>query len=253
MSILFSIRDLKVQPHGKCILSITELDLPKKKHIAIIGPNGAGKSTLLKTLLGLKGGKILLNGMTVHHQIKQGAIAWVGQHGKFSLPLTVTEYVQLGCRQGLGWGHKSSKNSVKLNQLLEDFDLQYLAQQRIESLSGGEQQRANIVRALLQNASILLLDEPCNHLDIRHQHRLMCYLRTYRTDFSVIMILHDLTMAANYADFVVLLDKGTVIAAGKSEEVMQPDLLSKVYQWPIKCIRQQDEVFFHMGMAQTTI
>lgn len=250
MDVLFDVRNLKVQPRHQCILSVDALTLPKGKRIAIIGPNGAGKSTLLRALLGLHGGEISLNGGAVHEQIKQGVLAWVGQHGKFNLPLTVAEYVQLGSRLGLGRHTALSEKKIKLNQLLEYFDLQHLAGHRIGSLSGGEQQRANIVRALLQNAPVLLLDEPCNHLDIRHQQRLMSYLSNHQADFSVIMVLHDLTMAANYADFVVLMNQGTIVAADNTEEVMQPELLTKIYQWPISQIREQDTIFFHMAVTE---
>ncbi|MDF7675320.1 ABC transporter ATP-binding protein [Neisseriaceae bacterium ESL0693] len=253
MDVLFAVRHLKVQPRHQCILSVPALDLPKNKHIAIIGPNGAGKSTLLRALLGLNGGEVSLNGDRVHNQIKQGVLAWVGQHGQFNLPLTVVEYVQLSHRTFLRRQNRLSDKKTRLNQLLEQFDLQHLARQRIGSLSGGEQQRANIVRALLQNAPVLLLDEPCNHLDIRHQQRLMSYLRQHKADFSVVMVLHDLTMAANYADFVVLMNQGAVVAAGNTEEVMQPERLSAIYQWPITRICEEEMVFFRMGMAEKII
>lgn len=249
MEKLFTLRNVQVQPRKRCILAIDELDLPDHQHISIIGPNGAGKSTLLRALLGLHGAGVLLRGEKVVYQLKQGQVAWVGQHGQYNLPLTVTEYVQLGCSHHAGWFRPVKAPLAQLNHLLDVFDLSTLAHQRIGSLSGGEQQRANVVRALLQNASVLLLDEPCNHLDIRHQHRLMDYLRQNHDHFSVVMVLHDLSMAANYSDFVVLLNEGQIVAAGAPREVMQTELLSDVYQWPIRRVDEEGKIFFRMDQA----
>jgi iron complex transport system ATP-binding protein len=247
MENLFTVRDMQVQPRGRCILSVPQLDLPANQHISIIGPNGAGKSTLLRALLGLHGAGVQLRGESVGSHLKRGQIAWVGQHGQYNLPLTVTEYVQLGCYPHGGWFKKALVPITKLQHLLDVFDLRPLAQQRIGSLSGGEQQRANVVRALLQNAPVLLLDEPCNHLDIRHQHRLMHYLCENHDNFSVVMVLHDLNMAANHSDFIVLMNEGRIVASGTPQDVMQSELLSEVYQWPIRRIEEDGKLFFRMA------
>ncbi|NUE66446.1 ABC transporter ATP-binding protein [Snodgrassella sp. ESL0253] len=247
MENLFTVRNMQVQARSRCILSVPQLDLPANQHTSIIGPNGAGKSTLLRALLGLHGTGVQLRGESVGSNLKRGQIAWVGQHGQYNLPLTVTEYVQLGCYPHGGWFKKAQAPTTKLQYLLDVFDLRPLAQQRIGSLSGGEQQRANVVRALLQNAPVLLLDEPCNHLDIRHQHRLMHYLREHHAEFSVVMVLHDLTMAANHADFIVLMNEGQIVATGTPHDVMQSDLLSEVYQWPIRRIEEDGKLFFRMA------
>ncbi|NUE79791.1 MULTISPECIES: ABC transporter ATP-binding protein [Snodgrassella] len=247
MENLFTIRNVHVQPRGRCILSVPQLDLPANQHISIIGPNGAGKSTLLRALLGLHGAGVKLFGEPVDNSLKRRQIAWVGQHGQYNLPLTVVEYVQLGCSPQGGWFKKARAPAAKLRQLLDVFDLCTLAQQRIGSLSGGEQQRANVVRALLQNAPLLLLDEPCNHLDIRHQHQLMHYLHEHHDDFSVVMVLHDLTMAANHSDFIVLMNEGQIVASGTPQDVMQSALLSEVYQWPIRRIEEDGKLFFRMN------
>ena len=128
-------------------------------------------------------------------------------------------------------------------QALRDIGLEHEAQRKPESLSGGEQQRANIIRALLQNAPVLLLDEPCNHLDIRHQHRLMQYLVGHSNRASSMMVLHDLNLAARYAEHIILMNKGKVVASGKVGEVMRPDLLESVYGWQIR--RCEDETGFY--------
>lgn len=246
MNTLFSISQLKVQPHHRCILSIPALNLPEGENTAIIGPNGAGKSTLLRALLGLHQGNVLLGGKPLIPALKKGQIAWVGQHGRFNMPLTVREYVLLGCSTHGTWFSRTRTTHPHLTALLDLFDLTPLSHQRIGSLSGGEQQRANIVRALLQNAPVLLLDEPCNHLDIRHQHILLQYLSEHRTDFTVIMVLHDLNLAANHAQHVVLLNHGIIVDSGAPSAVMTNEQLSTVYQWPIRRRQEAGKLYFHM-------
>lgn len=244
----FTIKQLKVTAKTKVLLEIEELNLPHGCHTAIIGPNGAGKSTLLKSLIRQTGqGTVNLFGKAVAPQLKQGSVAWVAQHGQYQMPLTVREYIELGRNNGSAWpSQTASKPSEQAETLLAYFDLQELAEKRIQSLSGGEQQRANIIRALLQNAPILLLDEPCNHLDIRHQHSLMNYLGGNRQHFSAVMVLHDLNLAARYAQHVILMNQGKVVAAGAPEQVMQPELLAEVYQWPIERVCDEKGVYFRV-------
>ena len=208
MQPVFRIRNLSVCIKGKTLLEIDALDIPAGS-TAVIGPNGAGKA------------------------------AWVGQHGRYNMPMTVREYIALAA-----FVQKGRLNHEWADELLNYFDLAALAEKRIGRLSGGEQQRANIIRALLQNARVLLLDEPCNHLDIRHQHRLMQYLVRHKSRASSVMVLHDLNLAARYAEHIVLMDKGKIIAAGDAAAVMRPDLLEAVYGWPIRRCQDEEGIYF---------
>lgn len=235
---LFRIRNLTVRTRNSVLLDIGALDIPAG-NTAVIGPNGAGKSTLLKALIRQTGqGSIELLDQALEPQIRAGNIAWVGQHGQYNMPMTVREYIGLAAYIGRG-----GRNREQENALLDYFDLAELAGKRISLLSGGEQQRANIIRALLQNAPVCLLDEPCNHLDIRHQHRLMQYLQQ-QTQTSSVMVLHDLNLAARYADYVVLMQQGKIAAAGSVESVMQPAQLEAVYGWQIRRYQDEDGVYF---------
>ena len=239
MQPVFRIRNLSVHIKGKTLLEIDALDIPAGS-TAVIGPNGAGKSTLLRALIGQAGqGEITLLGEAAAPQIRAGKAAWVGQHGRYNMPMTVREYIALAA-----FVQKGRLNHEWADELLNYFDLAALAEKRIGSLSGGEQQRANIIRALLQNASVLLLDEPCNHLDIRHQHRLMQYLVRHKSRASSVMVLHDLNLAARYAEHIVLMDKGKIIAAGDAAAVMRPDLLEAVYGWPIRRCQDEEGIYF---------
>jgi len=239
MQPVFRIRNLSVRIKGKTLLEIDALDIPAGS-TAVIGPNGAGKSTLLRALIGQAGqGEITLLGEAAAPQIRAGKAAWVGQHGRYNMPMTVREYIALAA-----FVQKGRLNHEWADELLNYFDLAALAGKRIGRLSGGEQQRANIIRALLQNARVLLLDEPCNHLDIRHQHRLMQYLVRHKSRASSVMVLHDLNLAARYAEHIVLMDKGKIIAAGDAAAVMRPDLLEAVYGWPIRRCQDEEGIYF---------
>ena len=239
MQPVFRIRNLSVRIKGKTLLEIDALDIPAGS-TAVIGPNGAGKSTLLRALIGQAGqGEITLLGEAAAPQIRAGKAAWVGQHGRYNMPMTVREYIALAA-----FVQKGRLNHEWADKLLNYFDLAALAEKCIGRLSGGEQQRANIIRALLQNAPVLLLDEPCNHLDIRHQHRLMQYLVRHKSRASSVMVLHDLNLAARYAEHIVLMDKGKIIAAGNAAAVMRPDLLEAVYGWPIRRCQDEEGIYF---------
>lgn len=239
MQPVFRIRNLSIRIKGKTLLEIDALDIPAGS-TAVIGPNGAGKSTLLRALIGQAGqGEITLLDEAAAPQIRAGKAAWVGQHGRYNMPMTVREYIALAA-----FVQKGRLNHEWADELLNYFDLAALAGKRIGRLSGGEQQRANIIRALLQNAPVLLLDEPCNHLDIRHQHRLMQYLVRHKSRASSVMVLHDLNLAARYAEHIVLMDKGKIIAAGNAAAVMRPDLLEAVYGWPIRRCQDEEGIYF---------
>ncbi|MGF6147715.1 Iron(3+)-hydroxamate import ATP-binding protein FhuC [Kingella potus] len=236
----FQVRKLHVAVKGKTLLSVDALDFPAASMTAVIGPNGAGKSTLLRALIGQTGqGEILLHGAPAAPQVRQGKAAWVGQHGRYNMPMSVRGYIGLAA-----YAKKGRLNHEQADALLAYFDLAALAGKRIGRLSGGEQQRANIIRALLQDAPVLLLDEPCNHLDIRHQHRLMQHLSGRKADTSAVMVLHDLNLAARYADHVILMDKGKVVETGSPEAVMRPELLEQVYGWPIRRCEDKDGFYF---------
>lgn len=243
---LFRLSPFTVVRQGRTILqTVQPLILPQGVTTAVIGPNGAGKSTLLKALLGRFPVAAELLGSPAAPQIKAGRVAWVAQNGRFGLPLTVREYAALGRPRG-GLFAPAPPDHGLLDRLLGSFDLTHLAAKRIETLSGGEQQRAAIVRALMQQSPALLLDEPCNHLDIRHQHRLMGYLKERQAEFTAVMVLHDLNLAAAYAGYIILMDGGHIIAQGTPAEVMTETLLSEVYRWPVRRYEDGGNVFFRM-------
>lgn len=229
-----------VKTKNKTLLDIDQITLPAQQITAIIGANGAGKSTLLKALRGLYHHiSPQFQQQSVKKMTAQGKIAFVGQHEGFNTPLSLMEYVLLGRFPHLSWFAKPSAQDIEnAKKILSDYEINHLSASPIQTLSGGEKQRAAVVRALMQDTALIALDEPCNHLDIRHQHTLMSDLkiRSQNNNLTAVIVLHDLNLAARYADFIVLLDHGKLVAAGVPEEVMTNETLSNAYRWEINTL-----------------
>ena len=229
-----------IKTKNKTLLDIDQITLPAQQITAIIGANGAGKSTLLKALRGLYHHiSPQFQQQSVKKMTAQGKIAFVGQHEGFNTPLSLMEYVLLGRFPHLSWFAKPSAQDIEnAKKILSDYEINHLSASPIQTLSGGEKQRAAVVRALIQDTSLIALDEPCNHLDIRHQHTLMSDLkiRSQNNNLTAVIVLHDLNLAARYADFIVLLDHGKLVAAGVPEEVMTNETLSNDYRWEINTL-----------------
>ncbi|HCI76333.1 MULTISPECIES: ABC transporter ATP-binding protein [unclassified Psychrobacter] len=251
---LLSMQDIHISHGHKTLLKIDKLTVPSQKLVAFIGPNGAGKSTLLHTVLGqhtgaaLKtDGHITIYGQAINEVMNDGHIAWVGQHERFELPLTVLDYALLGVSPNLAWYQRPNSYHVERAQrLLQDFELSSLVSARVQTLSGGEKQRLAIVRALMQDTKIMMFDEPTNHLDIRHQRFLLNYLHNLvrQQRKSILVVLHDLTHAHCYTDEVVLLSGGQIVAQGTPSEVMTRSQLSDVYDVDIKVHQTEDGLVF---------
>ena len=229
---------LRVNAGSRCLLDCQNLHIPANRITAVIGPNGAGKSTLLRALAGFNGerrGKLF--GQPLDSTPRNGhQIAWVAQHEGADSPLKVRDYVMLGRRPHLGWFRRASElDHEAVNLALSTLELTSLANSRLSTLSGGERQRAAIARAMAQATPVVLLDEPTNHLDIRHQHILLRWLsRLALTGRTVVSVLHDLDLAANYAHWLVLVDEGKILAQGTPEQVLNDTLLSRAYRWDIR-------------------
>lgn len=251
---LLSMQNIQISHGKKVLLNVDDLTLSSQKLIAFIGPNGAGKSTLLHTVLGqhtgtaLKAeGRIRIHGQPIDEMMNNGHIAWVGQHERFELPLTVLDYALLGASPSLAWYQRPNAAHIRrAKNLLQDFELFNLMSARVQTLSGGEKQRLAIVRALMQDTTIMMFDEPTNHLDIRHQRFLLSYLHNLvrHQRKSILVVLHDLTHAYRYTDEVVLLNDGRIIAQGTPDEVMTSEQLSEVYHTQINAHQTEDGLVF---------
>lgn len=206
--------------------------------LAIIGPNGAGKSTLLKAVAGLMNrtsGRIWLDDVEVARmpaRQRARAIGYAPQTPALPDGLTVTDYVLLGRTPYLGLlAGDGPGDRVVVREVLERLDLASLGGRRLCSLSGGERQRAVLARTLAQQTGLLLLDEPTSGLDIGHAQALLELLDRLRQadGTTVVSTLHDLTLAGQYADELLLLDSGRAIAWGPPSEVLTAPILARHY------------------------
>ena len=213
--------------------------------LAIIGPNGAGKSTLLKSIVGLAkaDGEILLNGRpaaALSARERARAIGYAPQIPVLPEGLTVTDYALLGRTPHLGpLAREGRRDLAVVEQVLARLDLSTLAARALRTLSGGERQRAVLARVLAQQAGLLLLDEPTTGLDIGHAQALLDLVDRLRSEdrTTVVSTLHDLTFAAQYADRLLLLDGGRVVAAGTPAEVLTRETVRRHYAADVEVLR----------------
>jgi len=222
---------------SKPVVSNVSTALEPGGWLAIIGPNGAGKSTLLKSIVGLAraDGEILLGGTpagSLSSRERARMIGYAPQIPVLPEGLTVTDYVLLGRTPHLGMlAREGGRDLAIVEQVLARLDLAALAGRLLRTLSGGERQRAVLARVLAQQAGLLLLDEPTTGLDIGHAQALLDLVDRLRAEdgTTVITTLHDLTFAAQYADRLLLLDNGAVVAAGTPEQVLTEQTVHRHY------------------------
>jgi iron complex transport system ATP-binding protein len=235
---MLSIDNVTIRYEARTALREVSLSINAGEVLALIGPNGVGKSTLIRACSGnLKpiGGRITIDGQDVHRlrvEDRAKLIAVVPQAMRLPETFSVFDTVLMGRTPYLGWlGREGEKDRSAVQAALDRTSTLELAERPIGELSGGEQQRVLIARALAQSASTLLLDEPTAHLDLKHQANvlgLVCDL-AHAENYAVLIALHDLNLAAQYADRVALLSDGLVAAIGTPEEVLTEENLSPAY------------------------
>jgi iron complex transport system ATP-binding protein len=209
--------------------------------VAVVGPNGSGKSTLLRALLGLlapAAGSVHLDGRPITAWSRRelaDAVGALPQREDQSVPLTVAETVLLGRWSRLGpVAPVGSADRSAVAAALRRCDVVALADRRIDTLSGGEWQRVRVARALAASPRLLLLDEPTAALDVGHEMELFELLRRLVAEgLGVLVITHQLNLAARFADRLVLLDRGRTVAEGRPHHVLREDVVSAVFGWPV--------------------
>jgi iron complex transport system ATP-binding protein len=228
---MISVRSLDVALSGRPVLSSVSLEAPSGSWVAVIGPNGAGKSTLLRAMVGLLpyDGDLVVDGRPVRSlPLRQRArlVAYAPQAPVLPPDMSVFDYTLLGRAPYIGYLAKESRHDRAVAaEVLERLGLGRLARRPMGQLSGGERQRVVLARALAQQTPVLLLDEPTTALDLGHQQQVMELVDRLRLadGLTVVTTLHDLSLAGQYADTLVLLSAGRVAAAGGPAEVLTKD------------------------------
>jgi iron complex transport system ATP-binding protein len=224
------------------------VDLAPGTWIALIGPNGAGKSTLLRAVAGLlpHDGRIAFDGddaAALSRRRVSRLVAFVPQRPVLPDGMTVTDYVLLGRTPYISYlATESHHDRDVAGAVLDRLDLMPLADRPLASLSGGEVQRAVLARALAQQAPVLLLDEPTAALDVGHQQQVLELIDELRAeqDLTVLSALHDLTLAGQFADRLVMLATGRVVAEGTAAEVLTAATIEEHYHASVRVERQAD-------------
>jgi iron complex transport system ATP-binding protein len=238
------VRDLSVRLDGHLIVDRVDLDVAEGEWVTIIGPNGAGKSTALRAVGGVLPfrGSVRLGGDPVERlprRERAKIVATVMQLPVVPPGMHVLDYVLLGRTPFIPpLGRESASDLAAVDEVLASLDLAEMSGRRLDTLSGGERQRVFLARALAQGPRILLLDEPTSALDIGHQQEVLDLVDRLRTErgLTVLATMHDLTIAGEYAERMVLLADGRVVAAGTPAEVLTEELLAAHYRVRVRVI-----------------
>jgi iron complex transport system ATP-binding protein len=248
---VIALADVSVRFGTAEVVRRISLDVPRGEWLGLIGPNGAGKTTLLRALGGLVpyDGNAAVDGRDVRASARRELsrrLALVPQTPHVPDELTVSEYVLLGRTAHIAYlATERRADREAAHRALVRLDLEGFAERRLGSLSGGELQRVVLARALAQEAPVLLLDEPTSALDLGHQQQALELVDRLRQEdgLTVVAAMHDLTLAAQYADRLLLLDRGEVVAAGSADEVLSEELIARHYGAQVRVVREDGTLY----------
>jgi len=244
MSVL-NVESLSVNFADRPVLQDISLQMAPGEVLAIVGPNGAGKTTLVRSVSGVQpihAGRVLVVDRDIQHlspSERARLMAVVPQARQLPGEISVYQTVLLGRTPYLSWLGRAGKHDHAIVEgALEETHTTGIADRMVGELSGGEQQRVLLARALVQEAPLLLLDEPITHLDLQHQSILLNLIEKLaeQKGFAVLMVLHDLNLAGLYAKRIMMLVDGAIHASGTPAEVLTAENLAAVYNIPVNVI-----------------
>ncbi|MGO1236690.1 MAG: heme ABC transporter ATP-binding protein [Microbacterium gubbeenense] len=231
---------------GTTILDKVSVDVRCGRVLVLVGPNGAGKSTLLGMLAGdadPTGGDVLLHGRPLgqwppRERARRRAVLL--QSNQLVFPFTAQQVIEMGRAPWIGT-EESADDDRAIARAIEATDSGHLLTRAFPTLSGGEKARVSLARVLAQETPIVLLDEPTAALDLRHQEDVLRIARDRaRAGAAVVIVLHDLSLAAAYADEVMILDAGRAVASGSPNEVLTAERIEAVYGLAVRILRDDD-------------
>lgn len=243
-------QDISKKYENKTVLQHVDLEIPRGQLIAFIGPNGAGKSTFLSLVSRLQpqsSGDIFLDREEVRSwKSKELAkkLAILKQSNTIQLNITVRELVSFG-RFPYNRGRLTAEDEALIDQAITQMELQEMVNESIHSLSGGQLQRVYIAMILAQDTEYVLLDEPLNNLDMNHANQMMHLLKKLveEQNKTVLIVLHDINFAAGFADHIVAMKNGEIFAKGPTDEIIQPEILNKLYGMNIRICEVEGKRF----------
>ena len=237
--------EIRLSYGAKEILKGVSLEVPDKQFVGVIGPNGSGKSTMLKCIyrvLKPTGGCVRLdgeglNGISYRESAKKMAV--LAQHNYYNFEFSVREVVLMGRAPHKKTLERDNAEDYKIvDEALKTVGMFDFIERDFSTLSGGEQQRVILARALAQQTPCLILDEPTNHLDITHQLQLMRMVKNLNV--TVISAIHDLNIAAMFCDRIYVLKDGEIVGQGKTEEVLTRELIRDIYKVETEIVRDHN-------------
>jgi iron complex transport system ATP-binding protein len=239
MAIMIDASGITLSYGPSVILQNIDIQVRAGEVIGIIGPNGSGKSTLLRVLTGVaapNSGKISINGRTLSSYSRKELACMMAVLQQDALPqvsFTVREVVEMGRYPFQNWlGLESEDPTELIDGIMERLEIAVFAERTLEQLSGGERQRVALGKAMAQQPKLLLLDEPTTYLDIGYQIQMMDYVRSWQEEsgLTVLAVLHDLNLAAQYCDKIVVMKEGRIVRVGSPDDVVSGELIADVYR-----------------------
>lgn len=239
---VYEVRVLNVSLDGRPVLGPVDLQIPAGAFVGVLGPNGSGKTTLLRALAGsvrpAAGEALLFGRSTQTYRAAELArvVGVVPQQFSLEFSFTVAEMVAMG---RYAHGRRQPGDDPAVARALTATGLEELASRPVTQLSGGERQRALIAQTLAQETPVLLLDEPLNNLDLNHQLEIMQLLDgLHVSGRTIVVVLHDLNIAAQYCERLILLDRGRIMADGTPSEILDPEVILEVFRVRVAVHRQ---------------
>ncbi|GEE02481.1 hemin import ATP-binding protein HmuV [Gordonia spumicola] len=240
------VRDVSVELGRRRVVSDVDLDVSSGEIVALVGPNGCGKSTLLSVVSGVRApaaGQVMIGGDDVRDldpRLLARRRALVTQTNRVDTPFTVREVVEMG-RYPWTRTPDAARSAEVIDEAVEACELGDLLDRQFSQLSGGQQARVSLARALAQDTPVLLLDEPTAALDIGHsEHVLTILADRAAAGVAVLLVVHDLSSAAAYADRVAVMKAGEILACGRVRDVMTAELLTETYDHPVLVVDHPD-------------
>jgi iron complex transport system ATP-binding protein len=242
-------RDLHFTYNGKPVLTAVDLEVGRGEFCVLLGRNGSGKTTLIYCLAGLlrpQQGRVCIDDLDLRTAPRAEVarrVSLVPQEHTDIFPFRVLDVVVMGRTASLRFAQRPGPEDYRAaRRVLADLEAESLAGRNFNRISGGERRIALLARAILQAEDTLLLDEPTNHLDFNNKYRLLETIKQFclKKGTRVVASLHDPNLAARFADTVVMLSGGRVLASGRADEVMTPALVSRLYQTPTRRVETED-------------